>query len=83
LRDRPQAIGLPPVGDWRHDALEVAQQQEGVGLSRKEILAKYVNVVRLSIDGGKTWFNATQSATPGVWDYTWLADVGEGKHTLT
>lgn len=42
-----------------------------------------VNVVRLSIDGGKTWFNATQSATPGVWDYIWLADVGEGKHTLT
>ncbi|TXA97019.1 Ig-like domain repeat protein [Salmonella enterica subsp. enterica serovar Typhimurium] len=42
-----------------------------------------VNVVRLSIDGGKTWVNATQSATPGVWDYTWLADVGEGKHTLT
>ncbi|EGC6551018.1 Ig-like domain repeat protein [Salmonella enterica] len=42
-----------------------------------------VNVVRLSIDGGKTWFNATQSATPGVWDYTWLADVGEGKHTMT
>ncbi|TGC37491.1 MFS transporter family glucose-6-phosphate receptor UhpC, partial [Salmonella enterica subsp. enterica serovar Enteritidis] len=37
LRDRPQAIGLPPVGDWRHDALEVAQQQEGAGLSRKEI----------------------------------------------
>ncbi|HCH9395420.1 TPA: Ig-like domain repeat protein [Salmonella enterica] len=42
-----------------------------------------VNVVRLSIDGGKTWFNATQSSTSGVWDYTWLADVGEGKHTLT
>ncbi|EHI9319910.1 TPA: non-fimbrial adhesin SiiE [Salmonella enterica subsp. enterica serovar Agona] len=42
-----------------------------------------VNVVRLSIDGGKTWFNATQGATPGAWDYTWLADVGEGKHTLT
>ncbi|EAR5954715.1 Ig-like domain repeat protein [Salmonella enterica] len=42
-----------------------------------------VNEVRLSIDGGKTWFNATQSATPGVWDYTWLADVGEGKHALT
>ncbi|HCK8117950.1 Ig-like domain-containing protein [Salmonella enterica] len=42
-----------------------------------------VNEVRLSIDGGKTWFNATQSATPGVWDYTWLADLGEGKHTLT
>ncbi|HCL5307777.1 TPA: Ig-like domain-containing protein, partial [Salmonella enterica subsp. houtenae serovar 1,40:z4,z23:-] len=42
-----------------------------------------VNMVRLSIDGGKTWFNATQSATAGVWDYTWLADVSEGKHTLT
>ncbi|EIT3331956.1 Ig-like domain repeat protein, partial [Salmonella enterica] len=39
--------------------------------------------VRLSIDGGKTWFNATQSSTSGVWDYTWLTDVGEGKHTLT
>ncbi|MGC7987485.1 Ig-like domain-containing protein [Salmonella enterica] len=41
-----------------------------------------VNEVRLSIDGGKTWVKATQSATPGVWDYTWLSDVGEGKHTL-
>ena len=34
-----------------------------------------VNVVRLSIDGGKTWFNATQSATPGAWDYIWPDDV--------
>ncbi|EBO3572452.1 hypothetical protein AH047_13455 [Salmonella enterica subsp. enterica serovar Senftenberg] len=42
-----------------------------------------VNVVRLSIDGGKTWFNATQSTTPGVWDYTWLTDVANGSHTLT
>ncbi|WP_079778408.1 Ig-like domain-containing protein [Salmonella bongori] len=41
-----------------------------------------VNEVRLSIDGGKTWVKAAQSATPGVWDYTWLSDVGEGKHTL-
>ncbi|EMA6437025.1 non-fimbrial adhesin SiiE [Salmonella enterica] len=49
----------------------------------QETVPTDVNVVRLSIDGGKTWFNATQSATPGVWDYTWLADVGEGKHTLT
>ncbi|MCZ5678456.1 MFS transporter [Escherichia coli] len=38
LRDRPQALGLPAVGEWRHDALEVAQQQEGAGLTRKEIL---------------------------------------------
>ncbi|MGK7335598.1 Ig-like domain-containing protein, partial [Salmonella enterica] len=41
------------------------------------------NVVRLSIDGGKTWFNATQSSTSGVWDYTWLTDVANGSHTLT
>ncbi|EPM3569570.1 Ig-like domain-containing protein, partial [Salmonella enterica] len=40
-------------------------------------------VVRLSIDGGKTWFNATQSSTSGVWDYTWLTDVANGSHTLT
>ncbi|WP_079792847.1 Ig-like domain-containing protein [Salmonella enterica] len=42
-----------------------------------------VNQVRLSIDGGKTWFNATASGTPGVWDYTWLTDVANGSHTLT
>ncbi|RFF19040.1 Ig-like domain repeat protein [Salmonella enterica] len=42
-----------------------------------------VNVVRLSIDGGKTWFNATQSSTSGVWDYTGLTDVANGSHTLT
>lgn len=29
LRDRPQVVGLPAVGDWRHDELEIAQQQEG------------------------------------------------------
>ncbi len=27
--------GLPAVGEWRHDALEIAQQQEGAGLTRK------------------------------------------------
>ncbi|ECC1562838.1 hypothetical protein FNI18_23065, partial [Salmonella enterica subsp. salamae] len=42
-----------------------------------------VNEVRLSIDGGKTWFNATESTTKGVWDYTWLKDVADGPHTLT
>jgi sugar phosphate permease len=35
-------VGLPAVGDWRHDELEIAQQQEGAGLTRKEILTKYV-----------------------------------------
>lgn len=34
LRDRPQTVGLPAVGDWRHDEMEIAQQQEGAGLSR-------------------------------------------------
>lgn len=42
-----------------------------------------VNVVRLSIDGGKTWFNATQGATPGAWDYIWPDDVADGGYTLT
>jgi OPA family sugar phosphate sensor protein UhpC-like MFS transporter len=31
LRDRPQTVGLPAVGDWRHDEMEIAQQQEGAG----------------------------------------------------
>jgi MFS transporter, OPA family, sugar phosphate sensor protein UhpC len=42
LRDRPQTIDLPAVGEWRQDALEVAQQQEGVGLTHRQILYKYV-----------------------------------------
>lgn len=42
LRDRPQTVGLPAVGEWRHDALDIAQQQEGLGLTQKEILYKYV-----------------------------------------
>ncbi|EAA9933485.1 TPA: non-fimbrial adhesin SiiE, partial [Salmonella enterica] len=41
-----------------------------------------VNGVRLSIDGGKTWFDATPSAAQGVWDYTWLTNVANGPHTL-
>ncbi|WP_149022416.1 Ig-like domain-containing protein, partial [Salmonella enterica] len=34
-------------------------------------------------DGGKTWFNATQGATPGAWDYIWPDDVADGGYTLT
>ncbi|EHK6493348.1 Ig-like domain repeat protein, partial [Salmonella enterica] len=41
-----------------------------------------VNVVRLSIDGGTTWGNATQSAVKGIWNYSWPSDVGDGKYTL-
>ncbi len=79
LRDRPQALGLPAVGEWRHDALEIAQQQEGAGLTRKEILTKYVllnpyiwllsfcyvlvYVVRAAIND---WGNLYMSETLGV-----------------
>lgn len=42
LRDRPQSMGLPSVGVWRHDKLEQAQEGEGQGLSNKEILKRYV-----------------------------------------
>lgn len=79
LRDRPQTVGLPPVGDWRHDEMEIAQQQEGAGLSRQEILTKYVlknpyiwllslcyvlvYVVRAAIND---WGNLYMSETLGV-----------------
>ncbi len=79
LRDRPQTVGLPPVGDWRHDEMEIAQQQEGAGLSRREILTKYVlknpyiwllslcyvlvYVVRAAIND---WGNLYMSETLGV-----------------
>ncbi|PAP25377.1 hypothetical protein CJZ30_25900, partial [Salmonella enterica subsp. enterica serovar Enteritidis] len=42
-----------------------------------------VNEVSLSIDGGKTWFNATQSATPGAWDYNWPDEVADGGYNRT
>lgn len=42
LRDKPTSMGLPTVGRWRHDHLELAQENEGLGMSSKEILSKYV-----------------------------------------
>ncbi|MFO4007759.1 MFS transporter family glucose-6-phosphate receptor UhpC, partial [Enterobacter hormaechei] len=79
LRDRPQTVGLPAVGDWRHDEMEIAQQQEGAGLTRREILTKYVlknpyiwllslcyvlvYVVRAAIND---WGNLYMSETLGV-----------------
>ncbi|EDQ4606924.1 Ig domain protein, partial [Salmonella enterica subsp. arizonae] len=41
-----------------------------------------VNVVRLSIDGGKTWVDANKTSA-GVWDYNWTTDITDGVHTLT
>ncbi|GHA37305.1 MFS transporter [Photobacterium aphoticum] len=42
LRDKPTTMGLPTVGQWRRDHLELAQEREGQGLSHREILTKYV-----------------------------------------
>ena len=42
LRDRPTTQGLPTVGQWRHDTLELAQENHGQGLSYREILKHYV-----------------------------------------
>lgn len=42
LRDKPVSLGLPSIGRWRKDTLELAQENEGKGLSYREILAQYV-----------------------------------------
>ncbi|PSU48533.1 MFS transporter family glucose-6-phosphate receptor UhpC [Photobacterium frigidiphilum] len=42
LRDKPVTLGLPTVGHWRNDTLELAQENEGLGLTNTEILRKYV-----------------------------------------
>ncbi|WP_299492410.1 MFS transporter [uncultured Shewanella sp.] len=42
LRDKPQTLGLPSIGDWRNDKLEQAFEHSDEGLSTKEILFKYV-----------------------------------------
>ncbi|GAA5645987.1 MULTISPECIES: MFS transporter [Vibrio] len=42
LRDKPTSMGLPTVGQWRKDPLELAQENEGQGLKPAEILKAYV-----------------------------------------
>ena len=42
VRDKPQTMGLPSVGEWRNDQLEIAHEREGQGLSKKDILFHYV-----------------------------------------
>ncbi|HDL8675836.1 TPA: MFS transporter [Yersinia enterocolitica] len=42
LRDKPSTMGLPSVGKWRNDAMELVQESEGQGLSNKEIVKRYV-----------------------------------------
>ncbi|MGF1874053.1 MFS transporter [Photobacterium frigidiphilum] len=42
MRDKPTTMGLPTVGQWRNDELELLQEQEGRGLSFRQILKTYV-----------------------------------------
>ena len=42
MRDKPTTMGLPTVGQWRNDQLELQQEQEGRGLSFRQILKTYV-----------------------------------------
>ena len=42
MRDKPITMGLPTVGQWRQDELERQQEQEGYGLSFRQILTTYV-----------------------------------------
>ncbi|MDC9037922.1 hypothetical protein [Escherichia coli] len=42
LRDRPRSMGLPTVGEWRNDVAEINHEEQGVGLSRWNILKDYI-----------------------------------------
>ncbi|CAI2494906.1 Regulatory protein uhpC [Serratia plymuthica] len=42
LRDKPSTMGLPSVGKWRNDAMELVQESEGQGLTNREIIKRYV-----------------------------------------
>lgn len=42
LRNTPESMGLPSVGKWRNDPLELAQEKEGHHLSWRKILQQYV-----------------------------------------
>lgn len=42
LRNTPESMGLPSVGKWRNDPLELAQEKEGRHLSWRKILQQYV-----------------------------------------
>ncbi|WP_301099505.1 MFS transporter family glucose-6-phosphate receptor UhpC [Otariodibacter sp.] len=42
LKNTPDTMGLPSVGVWRNDPLELAQEEDGKDLSWQDILKKYV-----------------------------------------
>ncbi|TDQ57008.1 OPA family sugar phosphate sensor protein UhpC-like MFS transporter [Mesocricetibacter intestinalis] len=42
LRDTPESMGLPSVGVWRRDRIELAREREGADLSWSSVLYQYV-----------------------------------------
>ncbi|CDG21155.1 Regulatory protein uhpC [Xenorhabdus poinarii G6] len=42
LRDKPTTMGLPTIGQFRHDHLEKIHENQGRGLTTREILKTYV-----------------------------------------
>lgn len=42
LRSTPSSMGLPTIGQWRQDKLELAQENEGKQLTWQQILYQYV-----------------------------------------
>jgi len=42
LKDKPTSLGLPSIGRWRNDKLELSQELHGQGLSYRDIVKKYV-----------------------------------------
>ncbi|PHM29191.1 MFS transporter [Xenorhabdus budapestensis] len=42
LRDKPTSMGLPTIGQYRNDFLEKKHENQGKGLSTREILRTYV-----------------------------------------
>ncbi|AGH80930.1 regulatory protein UhpC [Psychromonas sp. CNPT3] len=42
LRDKPASLGLPSIGKWRNDKLELRHENEGLNLTSQQILKKYV-----------------------------------------
>lgn len=42
LRDKPASLGLPTVGEWRHDASELAQEARSKKMKVWDILVTYI-----------------------------------------
>ncbi|BDM63370.1 regulatory protein UhpC [Shewanella sp. NFH-SH190041] len=42
LRDKPETMGLPSVGEWRHDELELKQEAASVKADTKTIIVNFI-----------------------------------------